>query len=118
SKRDWSSDVCSSDLACRVQHRSRFVQNEDLRLERECTCDSDSLFLASRQTVGFMRTKFKHINETKSIFCAGNHFLSFESQIFQSEGNVIFYCRTDKLVIRILKDNCKLASQSLFIFLG
>ena len=101
-----------NDLAAtvRIEHRSRLIEDNALRLHRHDTGDGDTLLLTTRETVRRFLSEFPHTNTLQGALHAGPDLLSRDADIFRTESDVLLDNRRDDLVVRILENHTGLLS--------
>ncbi len=91
--------------ADRVKHCRRFIKYDAFGLHRKHSRDCHSLLLSARELSGVLTRKFSHSDLIQSFVNPHSQLSLRYTEVFGTEGNILFNYRGYDLVIGILKDH-------------
>ena len=91
--------------ALRVEHGSRLVEHDALRLHGEHARDGHALLLPARQELRGVGAVVVHPDGPERVVDALPDLLRRDAEVFRRKGDVLLYDIGDDLVVRVLEDH-------------
>lgn len=104
--------------ARRVEHRRRFIENNDIRHERNYSRYRHSLLLPARELMWAVPRKSRHADGCERVVYTLSYFFRRDADIFGSESHILLDYGRHELVIRILKYHAHAAADIVKLTVG